>query len=47
MIRGSNMTLEDGLRVELAFFEETLQSEDFAEGLRAKAEERKPEYKGR
>lgn len=47
MIRGRNMALEDGLRLELAFFEEMLQSEDYKEGLRALAEKRKPEYKGR
>lgn len=47
MIRGKNMALEDGLCMELAFFEEMLQSEDYKEGLRALAEERKPEYKGR
>jgi E-phenylitaconyl-CoA hydratase len=47
MIRGRNMALEDGLRLELAFFEEMLQSEDYEEGLRAFKEERKPEYKGR
>jgi E-phenylitaconyl-CoA hydratase len=47
MIRGRNMTLEDGLRLELAFFEEVLQSEDYEEGFRALKEERKPDYKGR
>jgi enoyl-CoA hydratase/carnithine racemase len=47
MIRGSNMPLEDGLRLELAFFEEVLQSEDYEEGLDALKEKRKPEYKGR
>jgi len=46
MIRGRNMALEDGLSLELAFFEEVLQSEDYQEGLRALAEQRKPEYKG-
>jgi hypothetical protein len=48
--RGSNMALEDGLRLELGFFEGMLHSEDYEdykEGLRAKAEERKPQYKGR
>jgi E-phenylitaconyl-CoA hydratase len=47
MIRGRNMALEDGLGLELAFFEEVLQSEDYQEGLRALAERRRPEYKGR
>jgi enoyl-CoA hydratase/carnithine racemase len=47
MIRGRNMALEDGLRMELGFFEEVLRSEDYREGLRALDENRKPEYKGR
>jgi enoyl-CoA hydratase/carnithine racemase len=47
IIRGSNMPLEEGLRLELAFFEEVLQSEDYEEGLDALKEKRKPEYKGR
>lgn len=47
MIRGRNMALKDGLRLELAFFEEVLQSEDYEEGLLALKEDRKPEYKGR
>jgi E-phenylitaconyl-CoA hydratase len=47
MIRGRNMAQEEGLRLELAFFEEMLQSEDYKEGLLALAEGRKPEYKGR
>jgi E-phenylitaconyl-CoA hydratase len=47
MIRSRDMSLEDGLRMELAFFEEVLQSEDYQEGLRALAEKRKPTYKGR
>jgi E-phenylitaconyl-CoA hydratase len=47
MIRGRNLSLADGLRLELAFFEEVLQSEDYEEGLRALKEQRKPEYKGR
>jgi enoyl-CoA hydratase/carnithine racemase len=46
MIRGRNMPLEDGLRLELSFFEEMLQSQDYKEGLRALAEGRKPEYHG-
>jgi E-phenylitaconyl-CoA hydratase len=47
MIRGRNMTLENGLDLELGFFEEMLQSEDYKEGLRALTEKRKPKYKGR
>jgi enoyl-CoA hydratase/carnithine racemase len=47
MIRGRDMALNDGLRLELAFFEEMLQSEDYQEGLRALTDKRKPEYRGR
>jgi enoyl-CoA hydratase/carnithine racemase len=47
MIRGRNMALEDGLRLELGFFEEVLRSEDYQEGLRALKENRRPEYRGR
>ncbi|MBN1106058.1 MAG: enoyl-CoA hydratase/isomerase family protein [Deltaproteobacteria bacterium] len=47
MIRGRDMTLEDGLRLELAFFEEMLHAEEYQEGLRALAEGRKPRYQGR
>jgi enoyl-CoA hydratase/carnithine racemase len=43
MIRGRNMSLEDGLRLELAFFEELLQGEDYQEQLRARTQERKSE----
>jgi len=41
------MAMEDGLILELAFFEEMLQSEDYQEGLRSLEEQRKPHYKGR
>lgn len=47
MLRGQEMTLEEGLRLELSFFEEMLQSEDYNEGLQALAEGRKPQFKGR
>lgn len=46
MLRGQRMPLEEGLRLELAFFEELLQSADYQEGLAALAEDRKPDYKG-
>ena len=45
MIRGTSMSLEDGLRLELAFFEEMLHSEEYREGLRALAEGRRPKYR--
>jgi len=47
MVRGRDMVQEEGLRLELAFFEEMLRSEDYKEGLRALAEGGKPQYKGR
>ncbi len=47
MVRGLEMGLEDGLRLELSFFEELLKSDDYQEGLRALAEGRKPEFKGK
>ena len=47
MIRGRNMALEDGLRLELGFFEEVLRSEDYREGIQALKGNRKPEYRGR
>ncbi len=46
MIRGLEMGLEEGLRLELAFFEELLKGEDYQEGLRALSEGRKPEFVG-
>jgi enoyl-CoA hydratase/carnithine racemase len=45
MIRGRSMTLEDGLRLELCFFEEMLHGEEYREGLRSLAEGRKPKYR--
>ena len=47
MIRGGSMPLDGGLSLELAFFDEMLQSEDYQEGLRSLKEERTPAYKGR
>ena len=41
------MTLEDGLRLENAMISYITGTEDFAEGISAFAEKRKPEYKGK
>lgn len=47
MIRGSSMTLEDGLRLESSFIAYLLGTEDFTEGTTAFVEKRKPEYKAK
>jgi len=48
MIRGSDMTLDDGLRLENSLNNDRLlASEDFNEGITAFVEKRKPEYKAK
>jgi enoyl-CoA hydratase/carnithine racemase len=47
MLRGSAMTLEEGLRLESALEAYVLGTEDFAEGTGAFVEKRKPEYKAK
>ena len=47
MVRGSSMTLEDGLRLEGALFNRVLGTEDFNEGVTAYAEKRKPVFKAK
>jgi len=46
MIRGSSMTLEEGLALESEIGAKVIASKDFAEGRKAFMEKRKPEYKG-
>ncbi len=49
MIRGTSMTLEDGLRLENSLFAYLLGTEDFNEGVKALTEKpkRKPVFKGK
>ncbi len=47
MIRGSAMTLEEGLRLENSLVASVMSTEDFDEGTRAFIEKRKPDYKAK
>ena len=47
MLRGCDMTLEDGLRLENSLVDYVMGTEDFAEGTKAFVEKRKPEYKAK
>jgi enoyl-CoA hydratase/carnithine racemase len=46
MMRGIDMTLADGLKLESELGRTVTSSKDFAEGRKAFAEKRKPNYKG-
>ncbi|MFC2032300.1 enoyl-CoA hydratase/isomerase family protein [Chloroflexota bacterium] len=47
MIRGTNMTLEEGLRLEHALEARVMETEDFEEGTKAFMEKRKPDFKAK
>jgi enoyl-CoA hydratase len=47
VLRGADLPLEAGLRVEAQSFQELFATEDRAEGMRAFLEKRKPDFKGR
>jgi E-phenylitaconyl-CoA hydratase len=47
MVRGTGMTLEDGLRLENALVANLFSSDDFTEGTSAFVEKRKPDYKAK
>ena len=47
MIKGADMTLADGLRLEKLLFDKVADSEDYKEGGTAFKEKRKPVFKGK
>jgi len=47
MIRGSSLTLEDGLRLENSLFNHLMDTEDYAEGVAAFNEKRRPVFKAK
>ena len=47
MVRGSSLTLEDGLRLENALEAYVMGTEDFTEGTTAFSEKRKPDFKAK
>ena len=47
MLRGSSLSLEDGLRLENALEAYVMNTEDFTEGITAFGEKRKPDFKGK
>ncbi len=47
MIRGNSMPLEDGLQLESSLFNRIMDTDDYAEGVAAFNEKRRPVYKAK
>jgi len=47
MIRGASLSLEDGLRLENSLFNHLMDTEDYAEGVAAFNEKRRPVFKAK
>ena len=47
MIRGSSMPLEDGLKLESSLFNRIMDTDDYAEGVAAFNEKRRPVFKAK
>jgi len=47
MLRGTNTTLAEGLRIESELEHQMTKTDDFSEGIKAFAEKRKPNYQGK
>lgn len=47
MIKGSSLPLEDGLQLESSLFNRIMDTDDYAEGVAAFKEKRKPDYKAK